>query len=120
MTKGFVVCHAHIGLTKLNINSRRKKEPRLLCVMLLVYPIPTGFLINVEWPIGNDAEDKRGCQGVQIIIGKPVNGHLRGGGHKLGPLQIQPLTHSAPIVKIWENYTNDNIHVPISVLLKEC
>ena len=111
MTKGFVECHAHIGLTKLNINSRRKKEPRLLCVMLLV---PYS-----EWPIGNDAEDKRGCQGVQIIIGKPVNGHL-GGPHKLGPLQIQPLTHSAPIVKIWEYYTNDNIHVPISVLLKEC
>ena len=80
------MCHAHIGLTKLNINSRRKKEPRLLCVMLLVpysdrcywYPVPTGYLINVEWPIGNDAEDKRGCQGVQIIIGKPVNGHLGG------------------------------------------
>ena len=66
------------------------------------YPIPTGYLINVEWPIGNDAEDKRGCQGVQIIIGKPVNGYL-GGPQKLGPLQIQPLTHSAPIVKIWEN-----------------
>ena len=25
MTKGFVVCHAHIGLTKLNITSRKKK-----------------------------------------------------------------------------------------------
>ena len=72
MTKGFVVCHAHIGLTKLNINLRRKKETRLLCVMLLVLVIPTGYLINVEWPIGNDAEDKRGCQGVQIIIGKPI------------------------------------------------
>ena len=72
------------------------------------YPIPTGYLINVEWAIGNDAEDKRGCQGVQIIKGKPVNGHLGGGGG------------GAPIVKIWENYTNDNIHVPISVLLKEC
>ena len=70
-------------------------------------------------PIRNDAEDKRGCLGVQIIIGKPANGHLRGPTQK-GPLQIQPLTHSAPIVKIWENYTNDNIHVPISVLLKEC
>ena len=70
MTKGFVVCHAHIGLTKLNINSRRKKEPRLLCVMLLV---PYS-----DRPIGNDAEDKRGCHGVQIIIGKPANGHLRG------------------------------------------
>ena len=44
------------------------------------YPIPTGYLINVEWAIGNDAEDKRGCQGVQIIKGKPVNGHLGGGG----------------------------------------
>ena len=32
MNKGFVVCPAHIGLTKLNINSRRKKEPRLRCV----------------------------------------------------------------------------------------
>ena len=84
MTKGFVVCRAHIGLTKLNINLRIKKEPRLLCVMLLAdwYPIPTGFLINVEWPIGNDAEDKRGCQGVQIIIGKPVNGHLGGPTNK--------------------------------------
>ena len=53
----------------------------------------TGYLINVEWPIENDAEDKRGCQGVQIIIGKPI---------------------------ILENYTNDDIHVPISELLKEC
>ena len=44
------------------------------------YTIPTGYLINVAWPIGNDAEDKRGCQGVQIIIGKPVNGHKWGGG----------------------------------------
>ena len=26
------------------------------------------------------------------------------GPHKLGPLQIQPLTHLAPIVKILENY----------------
>ena len=77
MTKGFVVCHAHIGLTKLNINSRRKKEPRLLCVMLLV-PYSDRLLKNDEWPIGNDAEDKRGCQGFQIIIGKPVNGHLGG------------------------------------------
>ena len=25
-------------------------------------------------------------------------------------LRIQPLTHSVPIVKILENYTNDNIH----------
>ena len=40
------------------------------------YPIPTGYLINVEWPIGNDAEDERSCQGVQIIIGKPVNGQM--------------------------------------------
>ena len=68
-------------------------------------------------------------EAAQIIIGKPVNGHLGGGGgggiqtrpiansapnplgpychrhvpisvlpNKLGPLQIQPLTHSAPIV----------------------
>ena len=28
--------------------------------------------VNVEWSIGNDAEDKRGCQGVQIIIGKLI------------------------------------------------
>ena len=42
------------------------------------------------------------------------------GPHTLGPLQIQPLTNSAPIVIIWENYTNDDIHVPISELLKEC
>ena len=82
------------------------------------YCFLTLSLINLEWPIGNDAEDKRGCQGVQSIIGKPVNGHL--GPHKLGPLQIQPLTNSTHIVIIWENYTNDDIHVPISELLKEC
>ena len=57
------------------------------------YPIPTGYLINVEWPIDNDAEDKRGCQCVQIIIGKPVNGHLRGGG---GGAQTRPIANSAP------------------------
>ena len=36
------------------------------------------------------------------------------GPHKLGPLQIQPLTNSAPIVIIWENYTNDDIYMYIS------
>ena len=77
MTKGFVVCHANIGLTKLNINSRRKRSPGYF-VRCYWYPIPTGYLINVEWPIGNDAEDKRACLGVQIIIGRPVNGHLGG------------------------------------------
>ena len=41
---------------------------------------------------------------------------ISGGPHKLGPLQIQPLTHSAPIVKIWENYTNDTIHVRVSLI----
>ena len=46
-------------------------------------------LLNLEWPIGNDAEDKRGCQGVQIIIGKPVNGHL-------GAPQTRPVANSAP------------------------
>ena len=54
------------------------------------YPIPTGYLINVEWSIGNDAEDKRGCQGVQITIGKPVNGHLGGAP------QTRPIANSAP------------------------
>ena len=43
-----------------------------------------------------------------------------------GAPQTRPIVNSAPnplgppIVKIWENYTNDNIHVPISVLLNEC
>ena len=36
-----------------------------------------------------------------------------GGGNNLGPLQIQPLTHS-----IFGPYCHR--HVPISVLLKEC
>ena len=54
--------------------------------MLLV---PYSDLINLEWPIGTDAEDKRGCQGVQIIIGKPVNGHL-------GAQQTRPIANSAP------------------------
>ena len=42
------------------------------------------------------------------------------GAPQTRPIANSALTHSAPIVKIWENYTNDNIHVPISVLLKEC
>ena len=33
---------------------------------------------------------------------------------KLGPLQIQPLTKSALIVILWENYANDDVHLSIS------
>ena len=61
MTKRFVVCHAHIGLTKLNINSRRKKEPRLLCVMLLI-PYSESLLNLCRRPIGNDAVDKEAAR----------------------------------------------------------
>ena len=56
--------------------------------MMLLVPY-SDRLLNLEWPIGNDAEDKRGCQGVQIIIGKPVNGHL-------GAPQTRPVANSAP------------------------
>ena len=112
------MCHAHKGLTKLNINSRRKKEPRLLCVMLLK-PY-SDKLLFVDRPIGNDAKDKRGCQGVQIIIGKPVNGHLGAPQTRpianLAPNQLGPYSHN-----LGDLYQRRyHIHVPISELLKEC